>query len=79
MKINLDIVDDHEAGFHEEPHPECPRCADAAIGIRPPRQIFSGFDWSRTDKLKPTGDAERANVLAERLQPPTPLRGDHDV
>jgi len=44
--------------------------------IKPPRPRFSGFDWTRTDKLKPTGDAERDRVLSERLQPPTSLRGE---
>lgn len=44
--------------------------------IRPPRPRFTGFDWTRTERLKPTGDADRDKVLAERLRPPTPLRED---
>lgn len=42
--------------------------------IRPPRPIFTGFDWTRTDKLKPTGHADSHKIIGERLRPTTPLR-----
>lgn len=44
--------------------------------IRPPRPVFEGFDWTRTDRLVPTGAADRDKVLSERLQPATDLRGE---
>lgn len=36
--------------------------------IQPPRRVFEGFDWSRTDKLKPQGKAEHDRLLAERFR-----------
>lgn len=44
--------------------------------IKPPRKIFVGFDWSNTEKLKPTGDAEKHKILGERFAPKTPARDD---
>lgn len=37
--------------------------------IKPPVQKFAGFDWSKTEKLRPTGAAHRDKVIASRLQP----------
>jgi hypothetical protein len=37
--------------------------------IKPPVQKFAGFDWSKTEKLRPTGAANRDKVIASRLQP----------
>lgn len=37
--------------------------------IRPPRRIFEGFDWQRTDRLIPKGHAGKDKVLGERLAP----------
>lgn len=34
--------------------------------IHAPRKIHSGFDYSKTDLLKPTGAADRANILKEK-------------
>lgn len=42
--------------------------------IVPPRQVFVGGGWAKTEKLKPVGHAERDHVLAETLQPATELR-----
>lgn len=36
---------------------------------REPCPECSAFDWSRTDKLKPNGDAENHRILGERLRP----------
>ena len=44
--------------------------------IKSQRQIYKGFDWSRTDKLKPTDDADRDHTLSETLRPLTGLRGE---
>jgi hypothetical protein len=38
------------------------------------RRRFVGGGWADTSKLKPTGDAERATVLAERLNRQTERR-----
>lgn len=35
--------------------------------IKPPRVLHQGFDWKRTDKLRPTGDAQRDRLVGERL------------
>lgn len=37
--------------------------------IKPPVAKFTGFDWSNTAKLIPTGAADRDKVVASRLQP----------
>lgn len=36
--------------------------------IKPPRPRFEGFDWSRTDRLAPTGAAGRDRLLGERFK-----------
>lgn len=54
--------------------PDAPQAQPATNGrtwehrIRPPRQVFVGFDWSRTERLIPTGAAGRHKVLGERLR-----------
>lgn len=35
--------------------------------IKPPRVRFSGFDWNRADRLKPTGAAHTDKHVAARL------------
>lgn len=35
--------------------------------IKPPVIKFAGFDWTRTDKLQPVGDAQRAQIVSEKL------------
>jgi hypothetical protein len=36
--------------------------------IRPPRVVFSGFDWKRdTDKLVPNGDATKESAVAHKF------------
>jgi hypothetical protein len=41
------------------------RAVDPAI--RAPRVVYAGFDWTRTDRLKPTGDASRDRALAAKF------------
>ena len=37
--------------------------------IKPPRVLHEGFDWTRTDKLKPNGDHAKEATVAARLSP----------
>jgi hypothetical protein len=37
--------------------------------IRPPRVVYCGFDWTQTERLKPTGAAALERMVEARYQP----------
>jgi len=43
--------------------------------IKPPRRIFEGGGWDKTERLARTGDAERERIVAEKYTPKVGLRG----
>lgn len=45
---------------------------DQLIAEKGAKPRFVGFDWTRTDKLKPRGQARRDKVVAARLAPRKP-------
>ena len=36
--------------------------------IKPPVKKFEGFDWKRSGRLRPKGDADREKLVEERLR-----------